>query len=61
MGLLLASASPRRRELLGLLVSEFQVVPADIDETPLPLEPPDAYVLRLARAKAMAVSASLPR
>lgn len=53
--LVLASASPRRRELLGLLGIDFDVVPADIDETPLTDEPVDAMVQRLAAAKALAV------
>lgn len=51
---LLVSGSPRRRELLNLLGLRFAVFNADIDETRLPGEPPDAYVLRLARAKALA-------
>ncbi len=50
--LVLASASPRRRELLERLGLRFTVRSADIDETPLPGEAPDAYVLRLAREKA---------
>ncbi len=53
--LVLASASPRRRELLERLGLRFMVRAADIDETPLPGEAPDAYVLRLAREKAQAV------
>ncbi len=54
--LVLASASPRRRELLAQVGVKCAVQPADIDETPLPGEPPEAYVLRLARAKAIAVA-----
>jgi septum formation protein len=54
--LVLASASPRRIELLRLLGLCFRPVPADLDETPLPAEPPAAYVARLARGKAQAVS-----
>ncbi len=50
--LLLASNSPRRRQLLALAGYSFIPASADIDETPLPGEPPDAYVLRLAREKA---------
>ena len=50
-------ASPRRRELLGLLGVPFEVVPADVDETPLPDEDVDAMVRRLAAAKALAVDA----
>jgi septum formation protein len=48
----LASASPRRAELLAAAGFEFDVVPADVDETPVPGEPPREYALRVARAKA---------
>lgn len=58
--LVLASASPRRRELLGQLGLRFEVVAADIDETPHPQEPAEAYVLRLAREKAGSVAARHP-
>jgi septum formation protein len=51
----LASASPRRRQLLELIGVPHVVTPADIDETPLADEPPDEYVLRLAHEKAEAV------
>lgn len=54
--LVLASASPRRRELLEAAGWRVRVRPAGIDETPLPSESASAYVLRLARAKAAAVS-----
>jgi septum formation protein len=56
----LASASPRRRELLAQLGLRFTVAAADLDETPLSQESPDIYVLRLARAKAQAVAARFP-
>lgn len=52
--LVLASASPRRRELLASLGLEFTVRPVDLDETPRPGEEPSRYVLRLAREKARA-------
>lgn len=52
--LVLASASPRRSELLRLLVSSFDCHPVDIDETPQRNEAPAAYVERLAREKAQA-------
>ena len=55
--LVLASASPRRRELLHQLGVEFACVPADIDETPLHGESPRDYVERMAREKALAVAA----
>jgi len=50
--LILASNSPRRRQLLALLGMAFKVVPADVDETPFPEEPAVDYVLRLAAEKA---------
>jgi len=50
--LILASASPRRRELLGHLSLPFEVQPADVDETLLPGETPATAVRRLATAKA---------
>jgi nucleoside triphosphate pyrophosphatase len=56
MRLILASASPRRAELLTTAGIDFDVVVATIDETPHPDEPPGAYVLRVARAKAAAVA-----
>jgi len=57
--LILASASPRRRELLAQAGFSFVVHPADVNEDPLPGEEPLAYVVRLARAKAEAVYAQL--
>jgi septum formation protein len=53
--LVLASASPRRRDLLSAVGLRFTVVPADIDETPFAAEEPLAYVERLAVEKARAV------
>jgi septum formation protein len=53
--LILASASPRRRELLAQAGFTFQVHPAHIPEDLLPGENPIAYVTRLAREKAQAV------
>ena len=53
--LILASASPRRRELLDQIGVDYQVAVADIDETALPAEQPPAHVRRLARLKAQAV------
>ena len=55
--LILASASPRRRELLIQAGFTFQVHPAHIPEDPHPNEDPIAYVTRLAREKAQAVFA----
>jgi len=56
MRLVLASASPRRRELLERLGLQFDVEPADIDETRRPDEPPGVYVERVASDKARAVA-----
>jgi len=58
--LLLASSSPRRRELLALGGWTFQVRPAHVDETTLPGEDPAAYVQRLSVAKARWVGADAP-
>lgn len=54
MRVILASASPRRRELLSLLLEEFDCCSADIDETPISDELPEDYVLRMAVEKASA-------
>ena len=55
--LVLASASPRRRELLDQLGARYLCDPADIDESRLPREAPVAYVERMAREKARVVAA----
>ena len=55
MHLILASASPRRRELLGLFGLPFVIRAADIDETMNPALPPEAEVARVSRLKALAV------
>ncbi len=52
--LLLASRSPRRRELLALLGVRFESIDADVDERQFPGEDARDYVRRLARAKAAA-------
>ncbi|MGB2109567.1 MAG: Maf family protein [Marinobacter vinifirmus] len=59
-GLILASASPRRAELLSQIGVNHRACPADIDETPLAGESPEHYVERLAREKALAVAADHP-
>src|SRR5437773_2167234 len=51
--LVLASASPRRQELLRLLQVEFEVLPSQIPETTKENETPQELVQRLARAKAV--------
>lgn len=55
--LILASASPRRAELLRAARLAFETRAVDVDETPLPDESPDAHVRRLAEEKARAVHA----
>jgi len=60
MRLTLASASPRRAELLRAAGIEFDVLPVDIDERFLPNERPEKAVARLAEAKAAAAAAGRP-
>jgi septum formation protein len=61
MKLILASASPRRIELLARIgIVPDAIIPANLDETPLPKEAPRAHVVRLACAKAAAISAAHP-
>ncbi|HVR43802.1 MAG TPA: Maf family protein [Thermoanaerobaculia bacterium] len=60
MSLILASGSPRRRELLESLRLRFEVVTGAVDERLRPEEPVEAYVERLAREKAEAVATSRP-
>ena len=57
--LVLASSSPRRKQLLEMLGLEILVQPAHVQEIPLPREAPEAYVRRLARDKARAVPGEL--
>lgn len=57
--LILASSSPRRRELLTQAGFTFEVCPAHVNEDPHPNEDPTAYVVRLARDKAQAVYTQL--
>jgi len=54
--LLLASASPRRREMLERIGLPIEIHPADVDESPQDGEAPDAYVARIARSKAIAIA-----
>jgi septum formation protein len=54
--IILASASPRREELLTLAGIEFEVMPSDASEALLPGESPEDHVIRLARDKAMDVA-----
>lgn len=59
--IILASGSPRRRELLELLGARFQVIPAADEESPRPGEDPSAFAVRAARAKGELVAAEFPR
>jgi septum formation protein len=56
MNLVLASQSSRRKELLAILGHPFTVLPSSIDETPVPGENPEAFVVRVAREKGMEVA-----
>lgn len=60
MMIILASNSPRRKELISLLGTHFQARPAEVDESVLPGESPLPYVLRLAESKARAVASLVP-
>lgn len=60
MSIVLASASPRRAELLRAAGVEFHVRPADVDETRLPDEPARDYVARVAGLKAAVAAARHP-
>jgi len=54
--IVLASTSPRRKQLLEMLRIPFKVVPPDVDETRHPGEAPEPYVRRVAHAKAQSVA-----
>ena len=56
----LASSSPRRQELLKLLLPDFEVVPSEVDESIRVAERPETMVARLAREKALAVQERRP-
>ena len=58
--LVLASESPRRRELLSLLGLPFEIEPSDVDETPHPGETALAFVTRAAREKGEEVAGRIP-
>jgi len=58
--IVLASGSPRRKQLLEMLRIPFRVIPPDVDEHVLAGEQADAYVTRLSRVKAEAVAARAP-
>jgi MAF protein len=56
MRLILASSSPRRRQILSEICPEFEIIRPHIDETQRPAEPPLDYVRRLSQEKALAVA-----
>lgn len=58
--LILASASPRRSELLKIMGLDFDVIPGNIDETFRPEETPREHVLRLSEEKALSVALRHP-
>lgn len=58
--LILASASPRRKELLELAGVDFRVIPADVEESLLPGEEPVRHALRLSEKKALSVADIYP-
>jgi len=58
--LILASASPRRKEMLASLGLDFKVLAADIEEVPQSGEPPEEFVQRAANEKASGVAANYP-
>ena len=60
MRVILASASPRRRDLLTMIGIAHEVIPADVDETYGPEEVPRAHAERLAREKASVLAARAP-
>jgi septum formation protein len=56
---ILASASPRRAEILRTIGLDFDVIPSGVDETPREDEAPFEFVMRVARAKALHVAETL--
>ncbi len=60
MRFILASGSPRRRELLSSIGLTFDVIPSDIPEVHQPGESPEEYVARLSRGKAAVIAATHP-
>ncbi|MBO0471561.1 septum formation protein Maf [Enterococcus sp. DIV0242_7C1] len=60
MAVILASQSPRRRELLGRIVSDFEIVPADINEEVKSYFTPMDYVLEMATQKAKHIAKKYP-
>ncbi len=61
MSVILASQSPRRKELLAWLIPEFEVQPADVDEEIKPEHTPKGYVQEMARQKAAVIAEQHPQ
>ena len=59
MRFILASSSPRRREIISTMIDEFEIIKPDVDETQRADENPLQYVERLSREKAQAVKAQV--
>jgi septum formation protein len=59
MRFILASSSPRRREIIGSMIEQFEIIKPDIDETQGIGEAPLDYVKRLSQEKAQAVAAQI--
>lgn len=59
--IILASQSPRRKELLEQAGVEFEIIPADIEEVLMPSESPEDYVKRLSREKAQFIAQQLAK
>ncbi len=58
--LILASKSPRRKELLSIITSDFEIIPAVGEENADPALSPDIFVQELAKQKALEIAASHP-
>ncbi len=58
--LILASKSPRRKELLSLITTDFEIIPAQGEENADPALSPDMFVQELAKQKALEIAASRP-
>ena len=58
--LILASKSPRRKELLSLITTDFEIIPAVGEENADPALSPDMFVRKLAEQKAQEIAASHP-
>lgn len=60
MAVILASSSPRRKELLRKVIPSFSIMPADIDETVKERETPRGYVARMAKEKTLTIAEKFP-